>query len=259
MKITCTEPAALFLFAHQDDEFGVFQTIVDEREKGHRVCCAYLTDGGFNGVSPQRRNRESLSVLQRMGVQPQDVFFAGDRVAIPDGKLHEHLAAAAGWIDNWLAGFTQVVSICVPAWEGGHHDHDVLHAITVVIAERRSMTDYVRQFPLYNAHGCVGPFFKVLHPLPLNGPVEETAIPWGNRFRFLRNCLGYPSQAVTWMGIFPFAVFHYLVSGKQALQPVLSARLNIRPHDGVLYYEMRGFFTWAEMDSCLSAWRNGAA
>jgi len=253
------EPAALFLFAHQDDEFGVFQKIVEERQKGNRVCCAYLTDGGFNGVSPQRRNRESLTVLQRMGVEPQDVIFAGDILGIPDGKLHDHLAASADWIDNWLAGFTHVVSICVPAWEGGHHDHDALHAITVIIAERRNMSAIVRQFPLYNAQGCVGPFFKVLHPLPLNGPVEETVIPWGNRSRFLRNCLGYPSQAVTWMGIFPFAVFHYMSSGKQALQPVLSARLNTRPHDGVLYYEMRGFFTWAEMDSCLSAWRNGAA
>ena len=32
-------PAALFLFAHQDDEFGIFQKIVDELHAGSHVCC----------------------------------------------------------------------------------------------------------------------------------------------------------------------------------------------------------------------------
>lgn len=74
----------LFLFAHRDDEFGVFQKIIDELEKGHRVCCAYLTDRGFNGVSTQRRNRESLFVLQQLGAQRQDIYFAGNALGIPD-------------------------------------------------------------------------------------------------------------------------------------------------------------------------------
>ncbi|HAK90971.1 MAG TPA: PIG-L family deacetylase, partial [Massilia timonae] len=39
------EPVALFLFAHQDDEFGVFERIATLRRQGVRVACAYLTDG----------------------------------------------------------------------------------------------------------------------------------------------------------------------------------------------------------------------
>jgi LmbE family N-acetylglucosaminyl deacetylase len=250
------ETVALFLFAHQDDEFGVFQKIIDERKKGHRVCCAYLTDGGFGGVSPERRNLESLFVLQQLGVKKQDIFFAGHAMEIPDARLHEHLELAANWIREWLVSYSKVVTICVPAWEGGHHDHDVLHAITVSLAEGRGILECVRQFSLYNSYGCAGPLFSVLKPLPMNGVVEEVRIPWKHRLYFLRYCLCYPSQAVTWLGIFPFVVLHYLSSGKQMLQPVSFDRLLDRPHDGVLYYEKRGFFSWGKMETCLSEWRS---
>jgi LmbE family N-acetylglucosaminyl deacetylase len=43
--------AALFLFAHQDDEFGVYQRILECRRRGLRVVCAYLTDGQTAGAS----------------------------------------------------------------------------------------------------------------------------------------------------------------------------------------------------------------
>ena len=250
--MSSAEPVALFLFAHQDDEFGVFQKILDERRKGHRVCCAYLTDGGFGGVSPQRRNRESLFVLQRLGVQRQDVFFAGLDMDIPNARLYEHLESVSSWINEWLTGFLQVVSICVPAWEGGHHDHDALHAITVRIAKARGILWCVRQFSLYNSYGCIGQPYKVLTPLPMNGVVEETRIPWNHRLHFLSYCLCYPSQARTWLGIFPFAVLHYLTNGQQALQPVSPERIRIRPHEGALYYEKRRFFTWEKMAACFS-------
>lgn len=245
---TCiTEPAALFLFAHQDDEFGIFQKILDERQKGHRVCCAYLTDGVSNGVSSLRRNRESLSVLIQLGVQKQDVFFVGNELSIPDAGLPEHLEIAASWIREWLTGFSQVSSMYIPAWEGGHHDHDALHAITVTLAEERGLLKYVWQFSLYNGYGCVGPLFRVFVPLPRNGEIEKSSIPWLNRFKFLRYCLSYPSQAKTWIGLFPFVIFHYLVKGKQILQPVSIDRIQQRPHEGRLYYERRGFFTWEKM------------
>ena len=248
--------AALFLFAHQDDEFGVFQKILDERQKGHRVCCAYLTDGVFSGGSSRRRNQESLSVLMQLGVQEQNVYFMGNLLSIPDAGLPEHLESAANWIREWLTGFPQVSSIYIPAWEGGHHDHDALHAITVTITSEMCLSERVRQFSLYNGYGCVGPLFRVCVPLPSNGAIKKINIPWLNRFKFLRYCLSYPSQAKTWIGLFPFVVFHYLFNGKQLLQPVSFERIHHRPHEGKLYYERRGFSTWEEMAARLSKWHS---
>lgn len=249
------EPVALFLFAHQDDEFGVFQQIIAERSHGRRVFCAYLTDGSFGGASPLRRNRESMAVLRQMGVQKQDIFFPGYSLSIPDAGLPEHLGTAANWVREWLSNSSRVEAIYVPAWEGGHHDHDALHAITVSLTEAMGILGLVRQFPLYNGYGCIGPMFRVFMPLPLNGAVKKTRIPWRNRLRFLRYCLSYRSQTSAWLGLFPFVVLYYLGSGMQTLQPVSGERIGQRPHEGPLYYERRGFFTWEKMAACLAAWR----
>ena len=65
-----TEPlraVALFLFAHQDDEFGVLQRIAHYRARGVRVACAYLTDGRTARAVSAERNAESRAVLQRLG------------------------------------------------------------------------------------------------------------------------------------------------------------------------------------------------
>jgi len=252
---TDTAPAALFLFAHQDDEFGVFERILDCRGRGLHVACAYLTDGQTASASAAQRNRESLAVLARLGVAPQDVFFAGAELGIGDARLPLHLARAADWIGAWIDRYPAFDTLHVTAWEGGHHDHDALHALAVTLAAERGLIKRTRQFSLYQAEGLPGPLFRVLAPLAANGPAEAIRIPWGRRLRYLRACLSYPSQRNTWLGLFPFVLLHYLLRGVEQLQPVAPARLDTRPHAGALYYEKRKFFTWERMQEALAAWR----
>jgi LmbE family N-acetylglucosaminyl deacetylase len=248
-------PVALFLFAHQDDEFGVLHQILAEKKRGHRVMCVYFTTGAPCGRNPDRRNQESLSVLSSLGVHSDDVFFAGSLLSIDDGCLSENLQVASEWLGVWVRRLFPVVSVYVMAWEGGHPDHDALHAIAVQIFHEREMGHLVRQFPLYNGYRRSGPFYRVLLPLCGNGPVEWTMIPWGNRFRFLGYCLRYPSQLKTWIGLLPSVLLHYLFNGGQTLQPVSISRTEERPHDGHLYYEKRGFCSWRVLESRLSHWR----
>ncbi|MYN19685.1 PIG-L family deacetylase [Rugamonas sp. FT107W] len=243
---------ALFLFAHQDDEYGVFQAIEDSLQRGRRVACAYLTEGAA-GSGP-RRNAESLAVLAGMGVDAREVAFAGDRLAIVDGTLPRHMAAAGGWLRDWLASFDDVELICVTAWEGGHHDHDALHFLAAHAAEKLGLLARLRQYSLYNALGRRAPWFNVLAPLAANGAVERTAVGWGARARHLGRLLRYPSQWKTWVGLFPFVLWHYLRHGSQQLQPVALARLAQRPHDGPLYYEQRRFYTWEAMQQNMAEW-----
>lgn len=249
------EPVALFFFAHQDDEFGVFHAIEQERSKGRRVMCCYLTDGGFGGVSVQRRNNESLAVLGKLGVPASDVVFAGEMLSIADGRLIENLDAAGAWVENWVSGFSSVQAIYVTAWEGGHHDHDALHALVAVIAQRAGYLALCRQYSLYNAFQCKGPLFRVQLPLLGNGPVNYARVPWGARARFVRYCLGYPSQAKTWLGLLPFVIAHYALDGRQATQALDPQCLLRRPHEGPLYYEKRQFYRWEKMLESVQAWR----
>jgi hypothetical protein len=254
---------AVFLFAHQDDEFGVFQSIERERARGVRIRIAYLTTGVTDGRPPSTRNNESIRVLSGLGIPAEDVVFAGSMLGIDDGKLLSRLAEAVRWLSNWLGSIEDLETLFVPAWEGGHPDHDSLHAAALIAARSADCAAFVRQFPLYNAYLRRGPFFRVMCPLPDNGIVEQVPIPWPNRLRFLRNCLRYPSQARSWLGLFPFAAFHYLVIGAESLQRVSMTRLRQRPHIGRLYYERRHFATWeqvsAAIDACLRSPAVGSA
>ena len=252
-------PAALFLFAHQDDEFGVFQRIADCRAQGLRVACAYFTDGATPTATAARRNRESLAVLARLGVAPEDVHFAGGQLGIGDAQLPQHLAPAARWLAHWLDGFDGIDSLHVTAWEGGHHDHDALHALAVTVAARRGLLARTWQYSLYQAAGLPGPLFRVLAPLPQNGQVAIQAIPWRARRAYLGYCLSYPSQRGTWIGLFPFVLLHYLLRGTESLQPVDPRRTRARPHAGRLYYEVREFSTWEAVAARLAQQLGGTA
>lgn len=241
------ESAALFLFAHQDDEFGVFHRIGQCVREGMRVYCAYLTDGAYRRATSSQRNEESLAVLEQLGVQRQHVAFAGAEIGLADGRLPLHLTDAHAWLRTWLARFPDIDSIHVPAWEGGHQDHDALHALAVVLAHGGGMLERVRQYPLYHAHGCTHPMLRALAPLEANGPVSSTVIPKSERLRHLRLCLSYSSQRNAWALLFPFVAAHYAVRGTQQLQGVSVDRLVERPHAGSLYYERRGFYDWGRM------------
>jgi GlcNAc-PI de-N-acetylase len=241
----------LFLFAHQDDEFGVFQKIVDELADGRKVYCAYLTDGVPIGRSPERRNQESISVLMRLGVSRENILFIGQELLISDGKLVDNLKKAKQWLVGWLSQASNIDYIYLPAWEGGHPDHDSLHAIGVTVAKELNLLDIVWQHPLYNGYKCKGQLFRVLLPLPSNGKVTHKKINWPNRLRYISLTLCYPSQVITWIGLLPFVMFHYIVFGSQSLQRVSFSQIQYPPHPDKLYYERRNFCTWKKMSESL--------
>jgi LmbE family N-acetylglucosaminyl deacetylase len=248
---------ALFLFCHQDDEFGVYQQILLERSRGRRILCAYLTSGTVAGGDPARRDAESLAVLNGLGVAREDVQFVGSLLAIADGRLLDHLPLAAEWLRARLSSLEGEVAIYVPAWEGGHPDHDALHFLCIEACAELGMLPQVRQFPLYNAMHCPWKLFRVASPLAQNGPVESSPIPWVNRIRFLRCSLGYPSQWRSWLGLFPFYALHLLICGTQELQQVSRERVHQPPHGGPLYYERRRFSSWAQLRAKTQAWQGG--
>lgn len=236
-------PIALFLFAHQDDEFGVFSQIELELRAGRRALCVFVTDGGAT-ASPDHRDAESRQVLQSLGVPEQNIFFIGRQLLIGDGQLHQHVRKLAGWLQSFTNLHPEIKFCFVPAWEGGHPDHDLLHAVAVEIITPSKQNIEIWQYPLYNGRNCPGPLFRLFSPLPENGPVKQSRIVWRDRFRYVRLCLAYPSQWRTWIGLFPFALLHYLFRGVQHLQRVDRARLKEPPHAQPLYYERRAFLDW---------------
>jgi hypothetical protein len=188
--------------------------------------------------------------LESLGVDPKKIFFQVGELNIPDGQTFAYISPLRAWLKTWSFKNQSLTTIYVPAWEGGHPDHDVLHAVAVFVG-KSLLHVKVLQYPLYNSYGLFGGFFRVLYPLDTNGEVLRQFIPWPVRFKHLMLCFSYKSQFVSWLGLYPFVFCHYLFNGCQHLQPTSLSRVQQRPHSGQLYYEFRGFSQWQEIQSYL--------
>lgn len=244
---------SFYFFAHQDDEFGVFNLIKKDANDKSKIFCFYLTSGTVGNNSPKIRNLESIKVLKKLGIQEKDIIFAGARLGIDDGNLINNLKKAEGYIQRFLKKSNEKSKIYIPAWEGGHPDHDCLHAIVSKIAFKKHIQDSVYQFPLYNAYNRFWKFFSVLTPLKENGITINDDISWLDRIYFLRLTFYYHSQYISWMGLFPFVLFNYLFIGIQSLQPISLKRIQLKPHNGKLYYEKRNFAKWINISKKIRA------
>jgi LmbE family N-acetylglucosaminyl deacetylase len=225
----------LFLFPHPDDEFAVAQPLADLRARGGAVHCVFLTDGGHGGQSTQRRRDESLRVLAALGVDAAAIGF----MAFADGRLHASLDPAFAALRVLRERLPPLETVFVPAWEGGHQDHDAAHLLGLALAREANVPAW--QFPLYTGAGLPGPLFRVMAPLRANGAGTTRAATLGERVAQLRRCLAYPSQWKSWIGLWPGVAWHLLVDGRFHLQPATRERVLARPHEGALLYERRGF------------------
>ncbi len=240
---------ALLLLPHPDDEFACSMRVRAMVRNGIEVHCAFLTDGGYGGQSITRRRYESLRVLRTLGVTEQQVHWLGQRHAIPDGALHRHLVPAMDALVELTKHVGDIDSLHIPAWEGGHQDHDAAHLLGLALAERNSSMS-VGQFPLYTGAGLLGPWFKVLSPLEANGPAVSTyRAKWSERVRAVLLCLSYVSQWRTWAGLLPFFAARMAADGCFREQAVSVSRIQEPPHSGRLLYERRGFLTYREFQA----------
>ncbi len=94
MPSSSTPSIALFLFAHQDDEFAVYSVIEECMRKGLLPICLYFTSGNYGGQPSHIRSKESLAALEQLGVHTNQIFFLGEEKAISDGELHLHFDLA---------------------------------------------------------------------------------------------------------------------------------------------------------------------
>jgi N-acetylglucosamine malate deacetylase 1 len=232
-------PRILFLLAHPDDEFACSMHIRDARRRGLEVHCVYLTDGAFGGQSARLRMEETTCALALLGIEPSSIHFLGSEHELPDGSLHAHMGSALTGLSALFDRIGEFESIYLPAWEGGHQDHDATHLIGTVAARRHGVAD-MRQFPLYNGAGLPGPFFNVLSPLPTNGVVDAYSADLGERLLAIRLCLVHRSQWRSWVGLLPLFAWKMLFGGRFPIQRVDSARRLEPAHPGRLLYERRG-------------------
>jgi LmbE family N-acetylglucosaminyl deacetylase len=227
----------LFVFAHQDDEVGAFSRIAFEVRAGHRVWCAFLTDGAKK-VRPHVRDAESLRVLRRLGVENDRVAFLSDGGGrIPDGTLVHALERARRMVLDWLRSRALTPTrIYTLDWEGGHHDHDATHLVTLAAARELGVGD-VYVYPFYNGWRRRPKLARVSSFIPGASPVLRRRMSLRDSWRTACSVAAYPSQRLTWLALGPGFFVRTLATREERLRRADPQRVLLPPHDGVLHYE----------------------
>lgn len=237
----------MFLFPHQDDEFGVLHVLDTNHKSGRRSICIYLTDGSGGGKDPHKRDLESLNVLSKLGVKSQDIFFLGNKDRVRDGRLVDALELSFNRLSKLLAN-QEIDVLYTPTWEGGHPDHDAAALLAYAfMLKRRGLK--VLGFPLYNAFNIKLAPFGLFRPIEANGDLHSLRIPNSSVLRHLSYCLMYPTQVKTWIALFPATVWHYAFDRNQYLQDINQQALRQKPHSGDLLYERRNWLSWENFSS----------
>lgn len=246
-----TAPPLVVLLAHPDDEFAIFPVLRGARNRAVHVL--WLTDGGWGGQDRARRERESASVLAELGGERFALHFLGRELGISDGALHRELGRAVPAVFERLSGVGSGAEVLMPAWEGGHQDHDACHLVGVALADR--LAGRGQQFSLYHGCGLVGPMFRVLSPLPQNGSPVALRTQFRERLGYAGLCLRYRSQWKSFVGLLPLYLWQMRRPTAFALQPIDRARTGEKPHSGRLLYERRNGPTWEEFAAATAAFR----
>ncbi len=147
----------------------------------------WFTSGG---LSPRRRQAESHRAMEILGVPRQNLLEMG----LPDGHLLDCLGEVVRRLVDLMA-VRRPASVFVPAFEGGHPDHDSLQ-LAAAAAISRVDWEVNRQpalfeFPLYHRSGggiAVGDF------LPGGGAAFKTALKLKDRLLKQRLARIYRSQ-----------------------------------------------------------------
>lgn len=240
----------VYVLAHFDDEYAALPLIREAQARGQAQQFLYLADYASPQIA-ERRLAETHAFLRRFGLPPECAQHVGQGSGAQDGRLHRHAAELLPRLQAALSAMGPVERFVIAAWEGGHQDHDVVAALAARVAQGAP----IDQFALYNRRGLGALPFQAGVPIPENGPVRKVGLSFGDWLAWAGAVIDYPSQAKTWMGLWPSMFANYARLGGFGVQAFDPARLRERPHAGDLLYERRFGVGYEEVARAVAAVR----
>ncbi len=240
----------LVLLAHQDDEFGLVPLITRAIASKVRVIVACLTSGYLSEQENSIRDIESRGSLQSLGIPPTDYWAIGTAERFYDSKLVLNLSRALVAIIAKINTHSLKVTMLVThEIEGGHQDHDACNLVA------RKLFNVIEpscklalSFPMYHGEGTTFAFYKAFSPIKSSHVCKALRLSLSEKIKLLSIPFRYPSQWVSLLGLYPFAFYQFGVVGRLFLCR-LQCNGNIdRPHCGLLLYERRNRFAFAEFE-----------
>jgi LmbE family N-acetylglucosaminyl deacetylase len=128
--------------------------------------------------------------------------------------------------------------VYVPAYEGGHPDHDAVNLAVAVVCSRRPELR-AREFPLYRRGGAG---LSVQSPQPAAGTAPERfdLLPLGNDALALRRCLARANASQLLPSLLPLLALAWAAGRGRAepSRPLPAHDYTRPPHRGALLYEL---------------------
>lgn len=221
----------LLLIPHPDDEVvGAAATVARCRAAGDEFFGLYLTDGipapeqlwrrdrPGRAKRVERRRHEAREAAAILGIVP--AAFLG----YPSRALKAHLGAAASRIAETAAAHA-VDALWVPAWEGGHQDHDVANFLASKCAGGRPVVEFAE----YNRGGGAARWNRFAAP---NGTETELRLTAGEIAAKRRLVAIYGSESAN------LARVRFEIESRR---PLAAYDYGKPPHDGML---LRERFHW---------------
>ncbi|MFH1117195.1 MAG: PIG-L deacetylase family protein [Pseudomonadota bacterium] len=235
----------LFLFAHPDDDVMICGTMKMLIDAGAEVHGAWLGSGDWLGQGPTRRAERSKAA-KIMGLKRSRTHVLG----IADMHFLGNLEQAAR---KTAALFSRIKPdiVFVPAYEGGHPDHDAVNFLAYEASRRTGLRPKLFEFPLYNATGPAYHWWWRVNDFPPGGPaVFSTPLNGAAvdaKFEIIRT---YSSQ---WMLMIParlaFSRSELLEVGELYRPCPADRDHTVRPHEDMLSYERWfNFFLGADFE-----------
>jgi len=231
-----------FILSHYDDEFGLFNVIENFCKNNEKVFIIYLTNGLTidtikNKKKMHQRENESLRVLNKLGVQKNNIFFFGKHLKIPVYNLHKNLNPAYDHINKLLKKIKGINYIYTHAWEGGNEDHDSCFVITKKILMNNKKLKKAFQFAQYNRHNVVFYPFNIQTFIQPKSKIFKVRYGLLSKMKYISYLFNYISQFYLWLPVYPFIIFKILFNNYGNVK-LISKSINLsRPHCGLLLYE----------------------
>ena len=228
--------SVLVLLPHNDDEFFLAPLLEEWKNSNDTVFIAYLSYGSIYGVSNGVRKKESEKFLSKYSIRAENIIYPSEQLNVFDGHVIDELNSLYIFLIEKYKKI-KLDKMIIPAWEGGHHDHDSVHVLGVAVALKCRIHD-IYEFSIYNRWKTIGPLFNVMKIIKRN-KIWEVKIKKIQALKYIYRIFIFRSQLKTFLGLFPGIVYAYLIKGRIELNRVEKYNYLSPPHGGQLLYERR--------------------
>jgi LmbE family N-acetylglucosaminyl deacetylase len=242
--------SVVYILAHFDDEYCALPLIWQAAREGRAQRFIYLADYRDAALGA-RRLAETRAFIAAQGLDPATVVPLGLGAGVFDQSVFRAVDRVFPMLSRAVTEVGRVTRLVVPAWEGGHMDHDACAFMAVRLAERIGRPE-LRQFSLYNGPRLPGPLLRGGAPLSENGPRRRVVLSPAQWLRWMAAVRAFPSQTYAWSGIWP-AMFAGMAGRGFAWQALDARRVEERPHPGSLFYERMFKIPYADVRAALDA------